>query len=218
MRAVDTAMEIADLGVDALGFHLWSMQNAHVRAAEIARMVDSLPEDVSSWLLTDVHDGDVLASLAEETRVDAVQIQGAVPDGVLRDLAESLAPLRMTRGLRIVKSISMEVGERRLLSQFLGTYAEIADALLLDSGWEGGRGMACDWSAAAEIRERVKPPVVLAGGLTAESVRKAIAVVRPYGVDVETGVEVLARGSGGSSRKYTSVMKVVEFMNAVAAS
>jgi phosphoribosylanthranilate isomerase len=67
-----------------------------------------------------------------------------------------------------------------------------ADAVLLDSFHPeklGGAGVALDWELAAEAARRVSKPVILAGGLTPENVQKALAVVRPYAVDVSTGVE-----------------------------
>jgi phosphoribosylanthranilate isomerase len=53
----------------------------------------------------------------------------------------------------------------------------------------GGTGVRVDWPAAAAIVERSTLPVVLAGGLTPENVREAIRVVRPYAVDVSSGIE-----------------------------
>jgi phosphoribosylanthranilate isomerase len=67
---------------------------------------------------------------------------------------------------------------------------ENAPALLVDAavkGAYGGTGMTVDWSAAAELAERY--PLLLAGGLTLENVAQAVRQVRPWGVDVASGVE-----------------------------
>jgi phosphoribosylanthranilate isomerase len=67
-----------------------------------------------------------------------------------------------------------------------------ASALVLDAYREeayGGTGHAVDWNLAAEIVQRAERPVVLAGGLTPENVAEAVARVRPYAVDVSSGVE-----------------------------
>jgi len=67
-----------------------------------------------------------------------------------------------------------------------------ADAVLLDSYHPeklGGVGVAADWTLAAEAVRRISKPVILAGGLTPENVQEALAIVRPYAVDVSTGVE-----------------------------
>lgn len=68
-----------------------------------------------------------------------------------------------------------------------------AKFLLIDSATEklqGGTGLRVDWDIAAELVKNAPLPVFLAGGLTPENVREAIEKVRPYGVDVSSGVEI----------------------------
>ena len=88
-----------------------------------------------------------------------------------------------------------------------------ADALLLDSGRPdlavkelGGTGRVHDWEISRRIRELVPAPVFLAGGLTPENVARAIRIVRPYGVDVCSGVR-----TGGK----LDLVKVAAFFEAV---
>ncbi len=67
-----------------------------------------------------------------------------------------------------------------------------ADAILVDAFHPnklGGAGIVANWELAAQIRESVELPVILAGGLTPENVCDAIRAVRPYAVDVSSGVE-----------------------------
>ena len=61
-------------------------------------------------------------------------------------------------------------------------------AILID-GPSGGSGRPVDWEAVARVTEQVSKPVLLAGGLTAENVAEAVRLVRPYAVDVSSGVE-----------------------------
>lgn len=69
--------------------------------------------------------------------------------------------------------------------------AEIADFLMLDTKGPtgGGTGLTHNWELSAKIRDLVDRPVFLAGGLNPTNVEQAIKIVRPYGVDVATGVE-----------------------------
>jgi phosphoribosylanthranilate isomerase len=67
------------------------------------------------------------------------------------------------------------------------------DAIVLDtqvSGHKGGTGRTCDWDTAAEVVRTAALPVFLAGGLTPENVAHAADAVRPFGVDVSSGVEI----------------------------
>lgn len=91
--------------------------------------------------------------------------------------------------------------------------AEHSDAILLDSGQPdrairelGGTGRAHDWAVSRRIVEEVEVPVYLAGGLTATNVAEAIETVRPFGVDVCTGVRTNGR---------LDAMKLEQFVAAV---
>jgi phosphoribosylanthranilate isomerase len=74
-----------------------------------------------------------------------------------------------------------------IVEQSLGVGALVLDAYSPTA--YGGTGKTVDWERAAEVVRACQVPVVLAGGLTAENVAEAIATVRPYAVDVSSGVE-----------------------------
>lgn len=84
-----------------------------------------------------------------------------------------------------------------------------ADALLIDAsveGMHGGTGQKVDWHLAAEFVNYAPKPVILAGGLTPENVAEAVRVVRPYAVDVSSGIE--------SSPGVKDPIKVRDFIHA----
>lgn len=99
------------------------------------------------------------------------------------------------------------------IDQALAIEANV-DFVLLDSGRPsakvkelGGTGRAHDWSVSAEIVHRLQKPVVLAGGLSAENVVAAIRHVRPYGIDLCTGVRTEGRLD---TAKLSAFMAAVE--------
>jgi phosphoribosylanthranilate isomerase len=96
--------------------------------------------------------------------------------------------------------------------EFVNRYSQTADAILLDSCREGGSGELADLATCAEIVRSSPLPVFLAGGLNAANVADAIRLVRPFGVDVETGVSVKVPGCG----MLKSLQKCYEFLDAVA--
>lgn len=80
----------------------------------------------------------------------------------------------------------------KALEQMVGEHEGVKGILLdaFDPEQFGGTGKRLDWNFAAEVVRSVALPVILAGGLTPDNVAEAIRIVRPYGVDVSSGVEL----------------------------
>ena len=156
--------------------------------ATVRTIADWAPPPLDPWLLTPLEEPEALAAQVREARVRTVQLVRHLPGSVhlaLRDLSP---------GLRVVQVVHVEDDGAIDLAR---AYAETADALLLDSGKPsaaipllGGLGQTHDWSISRRIVEAVDRPVFLAGGLDPDNVGAAIAQVRPFGVDLCSGVRV----------------------------
>ncbi|HET7189374.1 MAG TPA: phosphoribosylanthranilate isomerase, partial [Gemmatimonadaceae bacterium] len=92
--------------------------------------------------------------------------------------------------------------------------APYVDAILLDSGNPtaavkelGGTGRIHDWSISRAIRDAVHVPVFLAGGLRASNVAEAVAAVRPFGVDVCSGVRVEGRLDADAVQRFINAAR-----------
>ena len=180
----EAALAVA-AGADALGL-VGPMPSgpgpiADALAAEIARAV---PPPVAAWLLSSEANADAIADHAARTGVSTVQIVRQVEPEVHARLR------RRTPWLRIVQVVHVE---DEAAIRLAGRYAETADALLLDSGRPGagelgGTGRPHDWTLSRRIVASADRPVFLAGGLTPDNVADAVRQVRPFGVDLCTGV------------------------------
>lgn len=173
-RAEDADVAVA-LGVHALGFVLWPNSPRHVSVARAAEIVRTLPPLVASVGVFVDPTRDELARALDEGGFSALQVHGhtAAWEGV-----RGLAP-RMIRAVR--------------LGDAAGTIeppVEAATTILIDAHDPvrvGGSGQVVDWARAATVAAQRR--VILAGGLTPDNVAEAVRVVRPYGVDVASGVE-----------------------------
>jgi phosphoribosylanthranilate isomerase len=119
----------------------------------------------------------LVAAIVGDCGLDAVQLHGDEPPESCRDL-----PCRVIKGVR-----------PRTLTDLAGLALFPVAALLVDAavpGQFGGTGQSADWGLARQIAARHR--VILAGGLTADNVAEAVRQVRPYGVDVSSGVESAA--------------------------
>jgi phosphoribosylanthranilate isomerase len=153
------------------------------RAAEIAR---AAPPAVATFLLTSESRADGIADHVERVAPTVVQIVRHIKSGEYPRLRERLPGIKLVQVIHVVDEASIELAR---------TYANLADALLLDSGRPsaevaelGGTGRTHDWGISRRIVEAVRVPVFLAGGLTPANIREALAAVRPFGFDLCTGV------------------------------
>lgn len=160
----------ASYGADAVGLVVGFPRSPRNLSIEMARALRRMaPPFLNIVLVIDGSNHDLLTRAIREIGPDAVQAYGDVDPDLLRDL-----------GVRwIIKPIRAEPGVK--------LHQEGFDAILLDSSM--GRGLMPDWRICREIRERLSLPVILAGGLNPQNVLDAVRIVRPYGVDVSSGVE-----------------------------
>ena len=157
----------------------------------IGEIVATVPPGVTTMLLTCRTDGAGIVAQLRRTRAAAVQLVDAVPAAtykIVRDVAPSV---------RLVQVV--HVTDAGALDEALAVAPQV-DALLLDSGNPslavkelGGTGRVHDWRVSARIAAASPVPVWLAGGLHAGNVAEAIRFVRPFGVDVCSGVRSAGR-------------------------
>jgi phosphoribosylanthranilate isomerase len=159
-------------GADAIGLIFAARSRRRVdaqRAAEVAAAAGPFLTRVG--VFQDAPEEEILAAV-EAARLDAVQLHGGEPD----PLAE-----RLRRRVRVVRALRFEPG---VTPETLAGRPH--DAVLLD-GLKPGSGQAFDWAAAEAWRGH--PRLVLAGGLRPDTVAEAVRALRPYAVDVASGVE-----------------------------
>lgn len=188
-------------GADAVGFIVEIIGSRHRITAEAARdLIMKVPLFVKSVAVIAPGSLDEAVDLAHKTSADLLQIHG--PLG-LKDLValKTMVPQKI---IAAVPARSDNIREIRDLST-------AADAVLLDTfkdGQLGGTGVAHDWNMSASIARDIKVPIILAGGLNPINVAEAIKTVRPYAVDVSSGVETEGR---------KDLKKVAAFVKAVRA-
>ena len=174
-------------GADAIGLLVGQIHAAvdFVSPEQAKELCLAVPPFVTTVLVTHVEDVDEIGRLATLVPCTAVQAHSDLSVSELRRLRESLRPRRL------IAKVSVEGEEAADRARSL---ERIADAILLDSRDRstdrvGGTGRVHDWSISARIVERISTPNILAGGLNPTNVARAISTVRPWAVDVNSGVE-----------------------------
>ncbi len=217
MKYLDVAYESAQLGADALGFHIWKNSDIESKILQFQYIIRFLPNEISCWMLTDITEPHILRKILDKVEFDTVQFQGRIGISKLQQLICKLEPIRRKKGLMIVKTVSIDFeSEYEDIFKIAQIYSKDVDALLLDSkrkgSWEGGTGIVHNWNLSAELIRNIDKVIILAGGLTPENIIEAIIKVKPYGVDVESGVEMIVGKYKNKKVKCKCIMKIKEFI------
>jgi phosphoribosylanthranilate isomerase len=159
--------------------------------AEIAAIAPRVPPGVTTVLLTSRTDPGAIIDQQRRCGVSGIQLCDRLESGVHRELRRAMP------GIRLVQVV--HVTGQKSVDEALSVAPEV-DALLLDSGRPdapvkelGGTGRVHDWTVSRAIRKAALVPVFLAGGLNPENVGEAITAVRPYAVDLCTGIRIDGR-------------------------
>jgi phosphoribosylanthranilate isomerase len=193
MTSVEDAMAAAELGADAIGLVFYKPSPRHVTIEQARAISSALPPFIARvGLFVDAPAAEV-RTIAQAAALDTLQFHGD-------ESAENCAAF----GRPYIKAVRMH--EHIDVHAYRRRYASAA-ALLLDasvSDKPGGSGQAFDWG---RVPKDLDIPVILAGGLTAANVQAAIRQVRPFAVDVSSGIE--ARKGVKDRRKMSEFMQKV---------
>jgi phosphoribosylanthranilate isomerase len=153
--------------------------------------VNAAPPGVVAFLLTSETQADAIRDHVKRVPAPVVQIVRHIDPAVHERLRADVPGLKIVQVVHVEDAAALELARG---------YAITSDALLLDSGRPeadraelGGTGRVHDWSVSRRIVSLVDKPVYLAGGLTEGNVGDAIAAVRPFGVDLCSGVRTMGK-------------------------
>jgi phosphoribosylanthranilate isomerase len=187
---IDDALVAAAAGADYLGFILWPGSKRAVTAQEVQLMATTLRRRPSCPQLVGVfvnETGDVVARLLDELNLDLAQLSGEEPPVLVADPGSPL----YGRSYKGIRPTSFAEAEAEAEWYVPPAPATSQPSLLLDAyhpTLRGGTGLQADWAMAAKLAATVDG-LMLAGGLNADNVAAAVRQVKPFAVDVASGVE-----------------------------
>jgi phosphoribosylanthranilate isomerase len=172
----EDASEAVSLGVDALGF-IFAESPRHITPERACHIIEGLPAGVRTVGVFVNEDMDAVKDVLSHCRLDLVQLHGEESP----EFCRAFMP-RTVKSIRIRDESSLSC---------LSDYEGSVKALLLDTyreGRQGGTGETFDWRLALEAK-RSGMPVILSGGLGPNNISRAISLVKPYAVDINSGIE-----------------------------
>jgi len=190
-RAEDAELSI-ELGASALGFNFYPPSPRHITPAAAWEIIrKAAPLVMTVGIFADVSDIESVLSVAGQAGVSGIQLHGVGP-GLVPALMSAFGATgggrpqgTPVRHYPVILAVSVDAA-----LDLAGLRNIEANAVLLDAPHprlKGGTGRTIDWAKAREATRYIR--VILAGGLTPENVGEAIRQVRPFAVDVASGVE-----------------------------
>jgi phosphoribosylanthranilate isomerase len=190
ITSVADALAAARAGAHAIGMVMLDKSVRHVDHARAREIVSALPPFVTAVALMVDPRPDEVRAVIEDVRPQLLQFHGDESPGFCESFSMPyVKAVRVRDGVDLLQCARLYAGARGLL---LDAYVE---------GNHGGTGKSFDWTM---IPSRLPLPIVLAGGLTPENVAQAVRRVRPWAVDVSSGVE--------STRGVKDAAKIAAFI------
>ncbi len=188
---LDDCLLAAEFGADAVGF-VFAAGKRTVTPAQVGAITPYLPASLEKIGVFTTGSFQEILSAAQEAGLTGVQLHGAFAPSLLAELRAALpAPQKVLQVLHwdtdsatAAADFEKEAGNVRQNAT--------ADALLVDTRTRtasGGTGQTFDWQAARATLAQLSLPVIVAGGLHPGNVAVAIRTLRPWGIDVASGVE-----------------------------
>ena len=174
---LDDALAAADLGVDFLGFVFSEKSPRQIKIKDAIAIIKSLPSSVSTVGLFVDQEELAVKMIFDKCRLDYFQFHGGESPDYCKRVKE--------KG-KVIKAFRIK--EERSIEDLANYDVEM---YLLDAYNEdkfGGTGAVFNWDLAVKAKKYDRP-IIIAGGLNPENVARALQKVRPYGVDVSSGVE-----------------------------
>lgn len=202
IKKVEDAVMCYKAGATAIGCIVGAVHktSAEVPAKAAREIFDSVPDTVIKVLVTHVTHPETILNFVEKTRCSAVQLHSYIP----------LENVKFIKNRVDTKLIGLVHGNDPDVSGIteLLVNSGLFDMIIVDTKFldrVGGTGMIHDWDTTRSLVNRYpQAKFILAGGLTPLNVRRAISLVKPYGVDVNSGTK--------SSDGYKDMFRVNEFI------
>jgi phosphoribosylanthranilate isomerase len=171
------ALAAVDAGANLLGFNFYEKSARFLMESAAAKIRAQLPKNVEAvGIFVNAPAADI-AALCNSLKLDAAQLHGDEPPETVGKLARSVP---------VIKAFRVEPDfPVKTLEEYRDAFAFLFDAA--HTGQYGGTGRTTDWDVARRAAKGHR--IILAGGLKVENVAAAVRIVRPYGIDVASGVE-----------------------------
>ncbi len=182
---------------DYIGFVFFKKSKRNVEPEEARKLKEKLDQAIKAVGVFVDEDKEFIAGLSNENIIDIIQLHGSEDENYIGQLRK-LTDAKIIKAFQIKKEDAGD--EKRLQEKIEAINVSSADMVLIDSGQ--GTGSAFNW----EILKLIKRPYFLAGGINTDNIEEAVRDIRPYAIDVSSGIET---DGVKDEEKMTTIIEVV---------
>lgn len=203
IKSIEEAELAIQYGADAIGL-VGSMPSGPGIISDklIKKIAQKVPPPISTFLLTSETSARKIIEHHRRVNTNCIQIVDQLQEGDYRAIKNALPPVKIVQVIHVINEHSIDQALRLDHS---------VDALLLDSGNPnreikelGGTGRVHNWKISKQIVEKSDNPVFLAGGLNPDNIKSAIDQVKPFGIDVCSGIRTNGKLDSNKLEKFIS--------------
>ena len=165
---------------DYIGFIFWAKSKRNVEPEHAKKLKGKLDPEIKAVGVFVDEKPEFIASLANENIIDIIQLHGNEDEKFIEQLRK-LTDAKIIKAFQIKKEDAVD--EKRLKEKIEAINVSSADMTLIDSGQ--GTGSAFNW----DILKQIERPYFLAGGINTENIEEAVNDIKPYAIDVSSGIE-----------------------------
>ena len=188
---LEDAKAVSRLGVDAMGFVLSTDSPRRVELETAEKIIDVLRSEENKVSMAGVFVNEEIERVVECSKIlglDYIQLSGDEEENYMENLRGKSGNIKIIKSIRIRdknENYNTEINEK------IEKLKKYADFILFDSYRKniyGGTGVPFNWEAVKNYGNRI--PVILSGGLDLENVKQAVDIVKPFGVDASSRLEI----------------------------
>jgi phosphoribosylanthranilate isomerase len=199
--------DTCNAGVDMIGVIVDAPSRRSVTSKRAVELFSFVPKSVFKVAVIVNKSVDDAVRIVRELDPDYLQTNSSISAAEIKEIKDAT-------GVKIMSVVGVPTrveDPREIIARAL-KLSKVADFVLIDTehrGAGGGTGLVHDWNVSRSIRETIDKPLILAGGLNPNNLRAAIEFVKPYGVDVASGVEsAVGKKDQKLVRKFIQASKV----------
>ena len=187
IKSVEDGLKAVEFGADAIGLLVGQEHSSKdfISISLAKEIVSKMPPFISTVLVTHINNAEQIIDMIKEIGVNTVQLHSDIDINGINKVKNNCPNVKVIKLVHIIDENSIEQ---------VKLFTDVSNAILLDTinfatNQVGGTGKTHNWDIDKKIVEETSANIIVAGGLNKNNVKEAVLKIKPFGVDVNSGVQ-----------------------------